>query len=44
MHSTQEHSILVGVCDQSEHEEELKELKVSLQDTQPVGALLNACR
>jgi hypothetical protein len=33
-----------GTVDQSEHEEELKELKASLQDTQPVGALVSACR
>ncbi len=33
-----------GTMDQSEHEEELKELKASLQDTQPVGALVSACR
>jgi hypothetical protein len=33
-----------GTMDQSEHEEELKELKASLQDTQPVGSLVSACR
>ena len=28
----------------SDHEEELAELKTSLQDTQPVGSLVNCCR
>jgi N-acetyltransferase 10 len=33
-----------GVVSVSDHEVELAELKSSLQDTQPVGALVNACR
>jgi len=33
-----------GVLTVSDHEAELAELKSSLQDTQPVGALVNTCR
>jgi len=33
-----------GIMNVSDHEAELAELKASLQDTQPVGALVNACR
>ena len=35
---------VTGVCPVSDREEELRELKTSLQDTQPVGALVNQTR
>ena len=37
-------SSLTGALSVSDHEVELKELKESLQDTQPVGALVNTTR
>ena len=33
-----------GAKNVSDHEDELEELKASLQDTQPVGTLVNTCR
>ena len=34
----------LGLMPVSDHEDELAELKTSLQDTQPVGSLVNCCR
>ena len=35
---------VAGMCPVSDRQEELTELKTSLQDTQPVGALVNQTR
>ena len=37
-------SKVVGTASVSDREEELVELKSSLQDTQPIGALINCAR